>query len=66
MSFPRQPNECPDYYVVKDPTSGGLSPQERIAMANNDTFRAHNGCYPDRPYGSSGYTYSTGKRYDRD
>lgn len=62
--FPPQPNERPDYYVVKDPTSNiGLSPRERIAQANNETFRAHNGCWPDRPYGSSGYTYSTGKKY---
>ena len=62
--FPPQPNERPGYYVVKDPTSNiGLSPSERLAKENNDTFRAHNGCWPDRPYGSSGYTYSTGKKY---
>ena len=41
--LPPQPNESPDYYVVKDPTSNiGLSPRERIAQANNETFRAHN------------------------
>ena len=62
--FPPQPNECSDYYVVKDPTSNiGLSPSERLAQANNETFRAHNGCYPDRPYGPHGNTYSTGKRF---
>lgn len=60
----KQPNDDPDYYVLKDITPGGLSPQERIAQANNETYLAHNGVYPDRPYGSSGYTYSTGKRYD--
>lgn len=60
--FPPQPNQVPGYYVVKDPTSNiGLSAGERLAKANNDTFRAHNGCWPDRPQGSSGYTYSTGK-----
>jgi hypothetical protein len=62
MAFPLQPNERPNYYVVKDPTSNiSLSARERIARANNETFRARNGAYPDRPYGSSGYTYSTGK-----
>lgn len=62
--FPPQPNERPDYYVVKDPTSNiGLGPRERLAQANNDTFRYKNGCNPDRPFGASGYTYSIGKRY---
>lgn len=63
MAFPRQPNEDPNYYVVKDPTAHSSSPRENIARANNETFRANNGAYPDRPYGSSGYTYSTGKYY---
>ena len=40
----------------------GLSARERIAERNNETFRANNGSYPDRPYGPYG-TYSTGRRY---
>ena len=38
----------------------GMSPQEFLAHQNNQTFRANNGSYPDRPYGAYG-TYSTGK-----
>ena len=38
----------------------GMSPQEFLAYKNNETYRAHNGSYPDRPYGAYG-TYSTGK-----
>jgi hypothetical protein len=61
MALPKQPNECPNYYVVKDPTSNiSLSARDRIAQANNDAFRAKNGVYPDRPYGPHG-TYSTGR-----
>lgn len=41
--------------------SFSLSPSEKIARANNEAFRANNGCYPDRPYGPHG-TYSTGKK----
>lgn len=40
--------------------NNGLSASEKLAMLNNETFRARNGCYPDRPYGPYG-TYSTGK-----
>ena len=39
----------------------GMSPQEFLAYQNNQTYRAHNGCYPERPYGPYG-TYSTGRR----
>lgn len=63
MSFPRQPNEDPNYYVVKDPTANTSGPREKIARANNDTFYAHNNAHRDCPYGSSGHIYSTGKRY---
>lgn len=52
-----------DHERVDHFRGNGLSPQEQIAMRNNETFRAHNGCYPDRPYGPSGYTYSTGRKY---
>ena len=59
----KQPNEDPDYYVVTNPTPGELSPQERLAQANNETFKSNNGSYPDCPSGPHGI-YSTGKRYD--
>lgn len=61
MAFPLQPNQLPNAYVVKDPTSNTAGPRETIARANNETYRANNGCYPARPYGAGGYTYSTGK-----
>ena len=55
-------NRDPRFYVVKDPTSGGgQGVNSKLAQANNNTFRANNGAYRDRPYGSSGYTYGTGK-----
>ena len=41
----------------------GLSARERIADENNRTFKSNNGCWPDRPFSSTGGTYSTGKRY---
>lgn len=51
--------------VCREPWYGsqgcGLSTRDRIAHANNETYCANNGDYRDRPYGSSGYTYSTGK-----
>lgn len=39
----------------------GFSPSENIARKNNETIRAKTGQWPARPYGPSGYTYSTGK-----
>lgn len=40
-----------------------LSPQELLAFRNNETYRLNNGSHRDCPYGPSGYTYSTGRRY---
>ena len=40
----------------------GLSPQERLAYLNNETYRANNGAHRDCPYSPYG-SYSTGKRY---
>jgi hypothetical protein len=63
MSFPRQPNEDPNYYVVKDPTSNTSGVRQRIADENNYAFHTNNKAHRDCPYGSSGHIYSTGKRY---
>ena len=57
MSFPSQPNKCPGYYAVKNPTFCGISSHQKVAQENNYTFRKNNGAYPDRPYGENGYTY---------
>ena len=54
-------NPTGEHNYVKDPTSGiGMGPRERLAKENNETFKSHNGSYPDRPYSPYG-TYSTGK-----
>lgn len=47
--FPPQPNECSDYYVVKDPTSGLSGPRTNLAIAAQriwvDTHDTRSGAY---------------------
>lgn len=42
--------------VRRDTDNGrmGMSPQEYLAFCNNETFKANNGRYPERPYGPYG------------
>ena len=53
-------NNCREGMSPTDHAKSGVS--TRLANYNNETFRAHNGAYPDRPYSPHG-TYGTGKKY---
>ena len=57
MSFPSQPNKCPGYYTVKNPTFCGMSPRQKLAAENNDAFYKNNKAHRDRPHGENGHTY---------
>lgn len=53
--FPPQPNESPDYYVVKDPTSGLSGPRTNLAIAAQriwvETHDTRPGAYDSGEYG---------------
>ena len=51
-----------DHERVDHFRNNGLSPQEKLAQRNNETFYANNGAHRDCPYSPYG-VYSTGKRY---